>query len=441
MTQMSTKTQNIVKKVQAKGGEVLFTLETDASLATDKTCLYHHSGSKSGFYLSRLVLAQWEDTGATTLFLAGQRYTGHWCSKKDKFVNYPAKNQDWQYSYRYDGNGALSISSKGKTVAAGTEIAIALYILWSACSLDKAIESRFGDAPKTLESFYGRKYKHLYTDLGLSEEVLESGLLYTWRLEVERPKIRAALRANNTKKARSLLAGGAKTKSLINYVIQRINESRDFPIYAIRAALSEGMDEGLVLRGLQAVPEVHPDFVLELLKQFEIKSLVAQYQRDLSIVSDTGRMLIFRRNMNRETPLRERGQNLRDYHDAIVRLEQEEKEQLTREQEAAYSKPHETELKPLGNVRPIRTINECKDIGNAMNICVGGYRRMVHEGRVDIAVLEDNGVYIACLEIKDGELVQAKLAYNRKVNTDPEVAEQVRAWCELNNLTIDTSDM
>lgn len=83
-----------------------------------------------------------------------------------------------------------------------------------------------------------------------------------------------------------------------------------------------------------------------------------------------------------------------------------------------------------------------KAIGSDMHNCVGTYAKKVLQGQCSIvAVTDDSGKLTACLEIRDGSLVQAKLDCNRRVSTNADVNQAILNWCKEVGLKISTSDV
>jgi hypothetical protein len=58
-----------------------------------------------------------------------------------------------------------------------------------------------------------------------------------------------------------------------------------------------------------------------------------------------------------------------------------------------------------------------------------------------VPVTDDNGKLVACLEVKAGRLVQAKLKHNKPVHLDAVLNEEVIRWAGKAGLKIDTTDI
>ena len=106
--------------------------------------------------------------------------------------------------------------------------------------------------------------------------------------------------------------------------------------------------------------------------------------------------------------------------------------------------------KPEENIFISTNRGQLSEIGRNMNICVGSYGDLVEHGQCRIAyVTNNNNDYIACIELrpikdkgkKTYSIVQAKLKYNKLVNTDANMYNKIYNWAVENNLIIDTPDM
>lgn len=141
-----------------------------------------------------------------------------------------------------------------------------------------------------------------------------------------------------------------------------------------------------------------------------------------------------------------KGESIRAYHDRLYVIHNEEMDKLAKEKNKLYALPIPRKYLEITDnsykVSEPTTISELTKIGNKLNICVGSYKDRVYNKEIDICIVVDkNNDYIACLEIKEGKLVQAKLKYNRTVFNDKEVYDIVIKWCVENNIHINTTDM
>lgn len=82
--------------------------------------------------------------------------------------------------------------------------------------------------------------------------------------------------------------------------------------------------------------------------------------------------------------------------------------------------------------------------GKTLVNCVGGYgyrRKMMNNTSHIVFVTNDIGKLIACLEIEDSKILQAKLAYNVEVNTNNVINDEIIKWAEKAGLQIATNDI
>lgn len=74
--------------------------------------------------------------------------------------------------------------------------------------------------------------------------------------------------------------------------------------------------------------------------------------------------------------------------------------------------------------------------------CVKTYSRRVLAKECNIVLMtDDKGKLLACLEVRDGALVQAKLRYNKRVALDGAVNSAVYDWCQRAGLEVKTQDV
>lgn len=90
--------------------------------------------------------------------------------------------------------------------------------------------------------------------------------------------------------------------------------------------------------------------------------------------------------------------------------------------------------------------SELTKVGNDLNICVGMYKEDFFLGRLDIVLVtklnEAGGEkYVACLEIKRQQLVQAKLNSNRSVYSNRPLMKTVSSWAIKNGINLACEDV
>ena len=82
------------------------------------------------------------------------------------------------------------------------------------------------------------------------------------------------------------------------------------------------------------------------------------------------------------------------------------------------------------------------ELGKRMKNCVGSYKERVATGKVDIVAAFNRDMRpLICIEIDNGEIVQAKLACNKSVCEKAELNQLIIDYAAKKNLTINTSDV
>lgn len=135
--------------------------------------------------------------------------------------------------------------------------------------------------------------------------------------------------------------------------------------------------------------------------------------------------------------------NLRELHDQLIQI-------YNRKQLGLYSdtvlKYHQSEYDVYQSntytVAPVVNSFECQAIGKALSICVGSYISGHDRKQFEIlSVVNTQGKYIACLQISNNQLIQAKLRFNEVLHKNPVVLEVVKGYCEQFDIDIVTSDV
>ena len=82
---------------------------------------------------------------------------------------------------------------------------------------------------------------------------------------------------------------------------------------------------------------------------------------------------------------------------------------------------------------------QLKSAAETFHNCVFSYCNSLINQECRIVFMADhNGALVACLELRQGKLVQARLRFNRPVSEDPIINSAVIAWCEKAGLQIQT---
>ncbi|MGP1555567.1 MAG: PcfJ domain-containing protein [Dialister pneumosintes] len=82
------------------------------------------------------------------------------------------------------------------------------------------------------------------------------------------------------------------------------------------------------------------------------------------------------------------------------------------------------------------------ELGKRMKNCVGSYKEIIATGKVDIVAAFNRDMRpLICIEIDNGEIVQAKLACNKSVGEKAELNQLIIDYAAKKNLTISTNDV
>ena len=315
------------------------------------------------------------------------------------------------------------------------------------------------------EYYYRRNFK--IQQLPASKKVIKE-IYYSRTSSQAKARIRYQLNKGDTAKAVELFLKGSYSKSIRKYFLNNTKHwyllEKDFnkPEEISRlSSLLKLVDINLIVRCLNndIDPKYCYNLTLRLDGQYDFKTLMNyyinqrlaenqrlsyfvhnDYYRDASFVYQT---LKYEFNIISKVNKQE---SIKEYHDRLTRelsFQRDQKESL---KNIKYKEPWKSRLVPCDNsgykVRPLTTIYEMKAIGDYMNICVGSYMASQSNNRLEIAVVEDSeNNYIACLEISNRELVQAKLKYNSPLYNNETINNIVLSWCRLNHLKINSRDV
>lgn len=88
------------------------------------------------------------------------------------------------------------------------------------------------------------------------------------------------------------------------------------------------------------------------------------------------------------------------------------------------------------------TAHELRMVGNKLHNCVGSYANNVLNGKCAVvAMTDDEGKLLVCIEVREGAIWQAKLNKNRQVSNNAELNAAVLDWAKEAKLKINTSDV
>lgn len=88
------------------------------------------------------------------------------------------------------------------------------------------------------------------------------------------------------------------------------------------------------------------------------------------------------------------------------------------------------------------TSHQLRDIGRKLHNCVGSYADKVLSGSCTVvAMTDDEGKLLVCLEVEKGSIRQAKLNQNQSVCADAALNAAVIEWAKAAKLKIATGDI
>lgn len=322
------------------------------------------------------------------------------------------------------------------------------------------------------EYYYRRNFK--IQQIPASKKVIKE-IYYSRTSSQTKAKIRYQLNKGDTAKAVELFLKGSYPKSIRKFFLNNTkywylleknsNQSDrdtgvdDLEKISILAALLKLVDINLIIRSLNndIDPKYCYNIAIRLDDQYDFKTIMNYYINQkqtrlpaFTMYNDYYRDAAFAyRSLKYEFNIISkvnRQESIKEYHDRLTRelsFQRDNRESL---RNAKYKEPWKSKLVPCKNsgykVRPLTTIYEMKTIGDYMNICVGSYMSSQYNNRLEIAVVEDSeNNYVACLEILNRELVQAKLKYNSPLYNNETINNIVLSWCKLNHLKINSRDI
>lgn len=91
-------------------------------------------------------------------------------------------------------------------------------------------------------------------------------------------------------------------------------------------------------------------------------------------------------------------------------------------------------------VRSPLTASELIDVGSDMRHCVASYCNRYFYRELEILLLEKDGSYVACIEIRGKYIVQAKLKFNEPITNNSSAFNALQEWADENGFVMACSD-
>ena len=183
-------------------------------------------------------------------------------------------------------------------------------------------------------------------------------------------------------------------------------------------------------------------FLRALAEHYPVRSIIAHLRRlEWQELEDTKRMLEILLPERRDAFWRERPK-LKDLHAALVQATKHQ-----REEGFPLEVPEHIRRRLTMQVDQLRFYlpehsRELMQIGDELHNCVRTYDENMRVGKSYIVpVTDDNGKLVACLEVRESQLVQAKLKHNKPVSDNRELNGEVIKWAGSAGLEIKTKDI
>nr|DAS58748.1 MAG TPA: PcfJ like protein [Caudoviricetes sp.] len=192
-----------------------------------------------------------------------------------------------------------------------------------------------------------------------------------------------------------------------------------FPLFAHPTSGSRvllGSDKLLLLKGMYSD--------LDILR-------FLQFDRDGFLVHDTVRMLDDASDAA-QAELRRHPPSIRSLHDVLVQIRRREEypDYIFDNDIAPVRRRLAMQLDRVHFYLPERSF-ALRDAGDVLHNCVGTYAKQVRDGETHIVLMADErGKLVACIEVKDGTIRQAKLDRNQSVAKDAAINAEVITWAQ-----------
>ena len=85
----------------------------------------------------------------------------------------------------------------------------------------------------------------------------------------------------------------------------------------------------------------------------------------------------------------------------------------------------------------LRTKREYISAGEQLHNCLVNWETE----RNPVAVVMQKGEAVAAIEVRAGEIFQAKLKENKSIEPDSDLCRAIEKWCEINNIKFDPAKL
>lgn len=284
--------------------------------------------------------------------------------------------------------------------------------------------------------------------------IKDLALFFTRVTGYERAKLYKTTRTKGTKAGLEMLTY-AKTRALQEYVLQDLN-ARLYVNRLLEQGFTEDQivlclkkyDDSLTLRGRKLV-SLYSRAISEYMMNlsyvrslgFSVKKAMNQTGTSIHQAPDTYRMVKAIQEIDPEYTLAV--DSIEKMHESAIRDMRRYQDLIDAKRLGEAAPEHsipDTEYDDL-QIVGTKTYKDIRDCGNEMHICVASYWGALKSGKHEIYYVKRGDKFIACLEVQDGILVQAKLRANRPVANNPDIYEIICQWTVDNDLQVKTYDM
>lgn len=360
--------------------------------------------------------------------------------------------------FKVKKDGVLQMVNNGKLVTASPILSSYLVLFNNVGRYFKEVFDEYQSNGYNLYDYHFSRNQKLF-QLPCTRDFLES--FYFSLTQNNRNRVNYHLRKGNTHKATIALLGYDFPKSIKKLLLS--NTKYSSYRYSLGCALQAGIPvdtvrnlilqerfqlvrllakkptlTGWSLKETKEMPDHDSDDFLIIIPEYPSETLA----RDtLRMIENNGWLEALP-----DTDITHMSNNLRQFHDQLIPIYNRLIDDTKAQDWASKYKYHSSEYDVAEVdgyvIRPVVSSNECSSIGFDMGICVGDYSTDHNQGKLEILVVTDNkGKYLACLELRDYTLVQAKLKYNKQVFSDKEIHLAVVKYCDQFGIKISTRDV
>lgn len=187
------------------------------------------------------------------------------------------------------------------------------------------------------------------------------------------------------------------------------------------------------------IPKLYP-FLQELAKHYPMRSVISLLKRS------TARHVLDIKDMTQRLAIERHGDmwnvKLKKLHDWLVEALREQREKgFELHPSDVIKRRLAMQMDSIKFFLP-EHVNDLVSASEEMHNCVRTYGERIISGSCNIILMtDDRGKLVACLEVQDDALMQAKLKFNKEVWKDKKINRAVLEWCKKANIKVRTRDV